>query len=401
LRDTAGVARLRSGTPEDAGFSPERLALVRHRAEEWVTKRDVHRTLVLLVARDGVIALHEAFGVDGPEPTAEPLTVDAIFPLLSQSKPITATLIMQLVEEGLVGLARPVQDYLPEFVGERKETILVHHLLTHTSGIDDGDLFVATARLLPHMVGSAENALPGQHPIEHLFLELSYVWPAAHPVGEVMRYCQINYLLLGEIVRRVSGRSLDELARERIFGPLGMDDTSYGAPDEKVDRVVRRDFTEDPATAFAHSERGRGMLGGAGGAYSTARDLAAFMQMFLDRGGCDGGRVLHPSSVERMTTDQIPGVPSQFLGRTLRSASMGLGWLVANSEPTLAWPMPPDGSILHGGAGLILPWADPRSGVVGVFCSVADRMRVVDGSPIDVRHHADLFTSLVTAAVAG
>jgi serine-type D-Ala-D-Ala carboxypeptidase len=393
------MPKLRDGGPEEAGFSADRLALVRQRAEEWITEGDVHRTLVLLAARNGVIALHEAFGVDGPEPSAEPLTVEAIFPLLSLTKPITATLVMQLAEDGLVGLSRPVQDYLPEFVGERKEAVLVHHLLTHTSGIDDNDLIVVLSRLLPHMMASAENAPAGQHPVEHLILELAYVWPAAHLSGEVMRYCSVNYLLLGEIIRRVSGRSLDELARARIFGPLGMDDSSYGVPDHKAHRVVRRDFTDNPAAAFAHSSRGRGMFGGTSGAYSTARDLAAFMQMLLDRGDSDGGRILHPSSVERMTTDQIPGVQAQFHDRTLRSASMGLGWLVGDSEPSFAWPMPPDGSILHGGAGLIMPWADPNRRMVGVFCSVADRMRVVGGSPRDVYHHADLFTSLVTAAV--
>lgn len=390
---------LREGGPEEAGFHPDRLALVRQRAEEWVTERDVHRTLVLLVARNGVIALHEAFGVDGPESTAEPLTVDAIFPIFSQSKPITATLIMQLAEDGLVGLARPVQDYLPEFVGARKDEVLVHHLITHTSGIDDDDLPVVLSRLLPHMMGSAANAAPGRHPVEHLLLELAYVWPVAHAVGEVMRYCSVNYLLLGEIVRRASGRSLDELARDRIFDPLGMDDTSFGLPDDRADRVVRHDVTGDPGAAFLHSARGRGMLGGAGGAFSTARDLATFMQLFLDRGTSIGGRILHPSSVERMTTDQLPGVPSKFFEHTLRSASMGLGWMVGNSEPTLGWPLPPDGSLMHGGAGLILPWADPRRGVVGVFCSVADRMRVEDGSPVGTYHHGDLFVSMVTAAV--
>jgi len=98
-----------------------------------------------------------------------------------------------------------------------------------------------------------------------------------------------------------------------------------------------------------------------------------------------------------MTTDQIPGVPAYFFDQTLRSGSMGFGWLEAQTEPMVGWPTLPLGSITHGGAGLVMPWVDPSAGVVGVFCSVADRYRS-STNPGDVRHQADLFANLVTAS---
>lgn len=387
--------------PGEVGLDPGRLELVRTRLEGWIAEGDVHRTMVALVARHGKVAFHEAFGVDGPEPDAQPLRTDAIFPMLSQSKSMTATLVMQLVEDGLLGLTRPVQDYLPEFVGERKDQILVHHLLTHTSGIDDLDFFTAAAALVPQMLDSIGNAFGGQHPMEHLFLELGYVWPAAHAVDEVSRYANLNFLLLGEIVRRVSGRSLDDLAQERLFGPLGMADTTFCAPPaDRAHRIVRRSFDEDPAPEYIHSENGRGALGGAGAAYSTAADLASFVQLFLNDGVApDGRRILHRSSIQRMTTNQIPGVPGVLFGRLIAEASFGLGWIETDSRPKYAWPIAPQGSFLHGGAGLIGAWADPATEVVGVLCTVADRMRLVGGTPLDLRNHADLFCQLVTAAV--
>src|SRR5512140_1284303 len=126
--------KLRAGTPEEAGLSPHRLERIKALAAQWVST-GLTPSLVVLVARRGVIALHEAFGTLTPEADSPPLQRDSIFPLASLSKPITATAVMCLVEDGLLGLNRPVDEYIPEFTGEGKHAVLVHHLLTHTSGI--------------------------------------------------------------------------------------------------------------------------------------------------------------------------------------------------------------------------------------------------------------------------
>ena len=126
---------LREGTPGEAGLSAARLDRLRELAAGWV-KDGIYPCVMALVARRGVIAFQEAFGRLGPEPDAPEVTSDALFPLASLSKPITATACMMLIEDGLIGLTRPVREYVPEFAGGDKDKVCVHHLLTHTSGIE-------------------------------------------------------------------------------------------------------------------------------------------------------------------------------------------------------------------------------------------------------------------------
>ncbi len=129
---------LRVGRPEEVGMSPERVARVKALAAQWVSQ-GVTPSLAVLVARRGVIVLHEAFGKLTPAPDAPPLQLDTIFPMASVTKPVTATCAMILVEDGRLGLNRPVVEYIPEFVGEGKTAVMVRQLLTHSSGLtDDG-----------------------------------------------------------------------------------------------------------------------------------------------------------------------------------------------------------------------------------------------------------------------
>ena len=108
---------LQDGTPEQAGFKPDRLKRVSERAASWVADGKTP-SLVVLAARRGVIALHEAFGTLTHESDSPPLAIDSVFPVSSIAKPATATAIMLLVEDGLLGLARPVVDYIPELTGK-------------------------------------------------------------------------------------------------------------------------------------------------------------------------------------------------------------------------------------------------------------------------------------------
>ena len=103
-------------------------------------ERDLHSAISVVAARHGGVFLNEAFGRMGPEKNAAALPPDAIFPLASLTKPITATAVMILVEEGVLGLNRPVQKYIPEFEGKGKELITIRHLMTHTSGLRAEDL---------------------------------------------------------------------------------------------------------------------------------------------------------------------------------------------------------------------------------------------------------------------
>lgn len=191
---------------EQAGVSAFGVERIRTAAAQMV-EDNITPAQVIVAARKGTLLVHQANGKFGPEADAADLTVDAIFPLCSITKLFTATAIMMLVEQGKVGLNRPVSDYIPEFTGENKTKVCVHHLLTHTSGIEvDG----------------------------------GYDAPLSHEPGTVMSYCGYGYELLGEIIRRVSGQAYDVFVKESIFKPLGMENTYYRVPMEVRNKVVRR-----------------------------------------------------------------------------------------------------------------------------------------------------------------
>lgn len=392
------MPELRYGSPSEAGMLPERIDRVRDLAAGWI-KEGYTPALSVLVARRGVIVLHEGFGVLGPQEGAPPLPRDAVFPVMSVTKSLTGTLLMCLVEDGLIGVNRPAAEYLPEFTGKWKDQVLVHHLLTHTWGEDIEGIIEVMARRV------AEGAaLPGQQaPGIEQVLQACYEAPLARPPGELMRYGAFGYMLLGEIVRRVSGRPFEDFAQERILGPLGMTDSWLVVPEHVSPRVVRR-----PAEAPL---AGRSIIGAglnsretelaptaAGGLYSTALDLAVYAQTFLDGGRYGDTRILSRPSVEAMTRNQIPGVPFEFgLDSTARGpASMGYGWFV-NSH--VKWrPMgslQSLGSINHMGLGASIVWADPAREIVGVYLEVLLNMT----EDLESLWNFDLFQNAVTAAV--
>jgi len=397
--------KLRPGTPEEVGMSTERIQHVVELAEGWVAQ-GITPSLVILVARRGVIVLHEAFGLLTPEADSPPLELDTIFPLVSLTKPITATAAMILVEDGLLGLNRPVSEYIPEFVGEGKDAVMVHHLLAHTSGLRDEDVY-------PHVDRKRDAVkipLPDetQHSRVNEWLFLGYDAPLRKPPGTEMSYCQYGYSILGEIVRRVSGHSLADFARVRIFDPLDMKDTYYVVPNFVSHRIIRR----PPDAPYASEWPGLGGLkprfGALGtrelqetpwafaGAYATAIDMAVFGQMFLDGGSYGDTRILSPVTVAEMTRNQIPGIGSWYEGEWFSEASWGLGWDVHGSKKALHDGMlySPSG-FRHGGAGGVLLWVDPAYDIVGVYFPVV--LQLTDkGQP---EWPTDLFMDAVTAAI--
>jgi CubicO group peptidase (beta-lactamase class C family) len=407
--------KLRRGDPEEAGMSAERIrraVLVAERSVAaggalQVAERSVAagetQALVVLAARRGVIVLHEAFGRLTPDDDAPPLPLDAIYPIASLTKPITATAVLILVEDGLIGLNRPVAEYVPEFVGDGKDRVMVHHLLTHTSGLleEDVDRHVVEKRWSV-AVPPAEAT---QHPRVHEYLSLGYDAPLWKPPGEEMSYNNYGWELLGEIVRRVSGRSLADFARERILDPLGMKDTYYIVPESRWPRIVRRPLDAPDAIGVKglagffvglEDPELRELPWACGGAYTTVPDLAAFGQTFLNRGRYGDARILSPASVAEMTRNQIPGISARLDDEYFPEAYWGLGWHVHGNKRELA-----DASLLsprafgHGGHMGTQLWVDPDRDVVAVYFSAAARLRT-PGIGISSK---DLFVNAVLAAV--
>lgn len=392
--------QLRLGTPQEAGMLPEQIERARDLCAGWVEEGHTP-ALCVCVARRGVIVLHEAWGVLGPEPDAAPLATDAIFPIASLTKPITATLVMQLVDDGLLGLNRPAVDYLPELTGEGVDDILVHHLLTHTAGYS---FFLG-----PHADRRRKDPSfqlppcpPWRHPRDHQKLSLLWDAPLEAPPGEVMNYANHHYELLGEIVSRLTGRPLEDLARERIFAPLGMTSSSYVVPDSVVDRVVRRAPHLPMARPTGEipglgTPEHRETPNAGGGAFSTAADMAVFGQMILSHGRYGEARILSPASVSAMTRNQIPGINARLLNILVEHASWGYGWAV---ESPSKWryfhgSLAPQGTLRHPGAGGVAFWIDPTHEVVGTYFEVVTRLT----ERLEQIWNFDLFENVITAAV--
>ncbi|MBV7331043.1 beta-lactamase family protein [Chloroflexi bacterium TSY] len=391
--------------PEQVGISPHRIERITQAAESWVVQ-GVAQGLVALVAHRGSIVLHSAFGHLVPGQDSPSLTADAVFPLVSLTKPITATAIMLLVEDGLLGLNRPVSEYVPEFVGTDKDAVMVHHLLTHTSGLSDEELelHVVQKGLNPEEIPPADTT---QHPRSQHYLYPGYDQPLGRPIGSEMRYCNYGYELLGEIVRRVSGQSIADFAQSRIFEPLSMNDTSYIVPDAMRKRIVQR---PDDAPLAVMDDRGhlqshfQGINSQSileapwanGGVFSTAYDMAIFGQMFLNGGNYGDVRILSPAIVSEMTRNQIPGIGARNGDEFFPEAGWGLGWSVHGNKKALY-----DGTLYssktysHGGAGGVQLWIDPVYEIVGVYFAIATEFTEL-GVP---REQPDLFMNMVTASV--
>ena len=393
--------KLRYGTPEEAGMLPDRIEHVKKLAEGWV-KEGKTPSLVVLAARRGVICLHEAYGVLTPEDDSPLLQLDSIFPLSSLTKPITATAIMILVEDGLLGLNRPLVDYIPEISGEGTGEVLVHHLLTHTSGYNDIALFeLARKRDRDAAIPPCEDT---QHPLVHELLTIYYPAPLWKPPGEVMSYCTHGYKILGEIVRRVSGQSLAEFARERIFDPLGMVDTNYIVPESLDPRIVKRPPGAAVLGGVSRFDEGldsrqmRETPYGDSGVWSTVMDTAIFGQMFLNNGRYGDARVLSLPAVSEMTRNQVPGIGAYFFGVLRPEASWGFSWAVHGNGKWKYY----DGSLhsqqsfSHSGVGGVILWMDPVSEIVVAYFSVILEITL----PIEPIWNFDLFQNAVTAAVS-
>jgi CubicO group peptidase (beta-lactamase class C family) len=307
---------------------------------------------------------------------------------------------MLLVEDGLLGLQRPVSEYLPEFSGAGKQAVMVYHLLTHTSGLRDEDVNAHAAK--KRGVVASPPPEETQHPWINEYLFLGYDAPLWKPSGVEMSYCSYGYYLLGEIVRRVSGQALADFARARIFEPLRMQDTFYIVPDAVRARIVRRPLDAPWAATVLIGAPGletrehQVLPLASGGVYSTAMDMAIFGQMFLNRGSYGEVRILSPAAIAEMTRSQIPGISSQFAGEIFPEASWGFGWNIHGNKKALQ-----DGSLHspqafdHYGSGGVFCWVDPVYEIVGVYFSVAlDRI-----DDIRTKECHDLFTNAVTAAV--
>jgi uncharacterized protein YbbC (DUF1343 family)/CubicO group peptidase (beta-lactamase class C family) len=288
---------------------------------------------VLIVGHAGEVVHRKAYGRRAVVPHPEPMTVDTIFDCASLTKVIaTTSSLMKLFEQGKLRLDDRVTEYLPEFQGG-KSPITIRNLMTHFSGMrPDLDL---------------KPAWSGYETGIHRAL----IDKPTTPPGARFVYSDINFLLLGEIVRRLSGQTLDVFAQRNIFEPLGMSDSMFLPPASLRDRIAP---TEPPLRGVVHDPTARFLGGVAGdaGLFSTAADLARFCEMMLGKGSRQGVRIFSPLTVEKFTTPQTP--PDQPILR-------GLGWDIDSPYSSNRGELFPIGSYGHTGFTGTSVWIDPVS----------------------------------------
>jgi uncharacterized protein YbbC (DUF1343 family)/CubicO group peptidase (beta-lactamase class C family) len=289
---------------------------------------------VLLVWHNGQVICRKAFGERALEPHREAMTVDTVFDIASLTKVVaTTTAVMQLVEKGEVRLNDPVAKYLPQFAQNDKEDITVRMLLTHHSGLaEDLDLTE-----LWDGRGTAFAMAFAEKPI--------------YPPGSRFLYSDLNFIVLGALVERVSGQSLDAYCAKHIFTPLGMKHTRFLPSASWRPKIAPTQYDEDEKMlrGVVHDPTARRMGGVAGhaGVFSTADDLSKFSLALLS-----GSAVLPSLAVEKMTTPQQP--PTSFVLR-------GLGWDIDSPFSSNRGDLLPVGSFGHTGFTGTSMWIDPTT----------------------------------------
>jgi uncharacterized protein YbbC (DUF1343 family)/CubicO group peptidase (beta-lactamase class C family) len=294
---------------------------------------------VLIVGHDGKVVYRKAYGDRALVPKTEAMTANTIFDCASLTKVIaTTTSLMKLFQEGKFRLNDRITEYIPEFQGG-KSNITIRNLMTHFSGLQPDVPLKTPWSGYEHGIYLAE------------------VDPPAGPPGARFVYSDINFILLGELVHRLSGESLADYSRQNIFLPLGMKDTMFLPPASLIPRIAPTEEMakgEAPLRGVVHDPTARNMGGVAGhaGLFSTADDLARFAQMILNGGELDGVRIVSPMTIEKFTEPQSP--PNQSVLR-------GLGWDIDSPLSGNRGELFPLGSFGHTGFTGTSIWIDPSS----------------------------------------
>jgi CubicO group peptidase (beta-lactamase class C family) len=326
--------------------------------QHFVDNDEISGAVTVVVGPDGIIAI-EAFGL-ADVAKKRSMGKDSMFWIASMTKPMTAMGVMMLVEEGKVKLDDPLEKYVPEFKGIQVKTpqglitatrlVTVKDLLTHTSGVDTGAVTPAGA------------------PIDTLPLATMAAAYAKKPLtdqpGTKWSYNNNAINLLGRIIEVASGKPYADFMEERLFEPLGMDNTTFWPSPDHMD-VLAKPYSKNKETGAlveAKNTRFSEPLHDpkrtpfpAGGLYSCAKDLGKIYQMILNEGQLNGKRFLKASTLKQMTTNQLGDLPKVSFAQGMQ---MGLGFhLVA--QPQEVTESLSIGSFGHGGAFGTQAWIDP------------------------------------------
>jgi CubicO group peptidase (beta-lactamase class C family) len=370
--------------PEGVGFSSKRLGRINAVMQRAVDEGKCAGILTM-VARRGQIAHLDCFGMMDVK-AGKPMQPDTIFRIYSMSKPVTSVAVMMLYEEGHFQLATPVSEFIPGFkdakvfvretesgleLADMEQEITIHHLLAHTSGLSYGfheDLAVDALyrEVFPR---SEEGTL-------EKMVEVLPTLPLAFQPGQGWRY-SFSTDVLGYVVQVISGQPFDAFLQQRIFEPLGMVDTGFYVPAEKIDRFAalygrseegELGLMETPATG--RYAKPPVFLSGGGGLVSTVHDYVRFAQMLLNGGQLDGARLLGRKTVELMMMNHMSEALLPFTVNPGEPPAWGYGFGLGGKvmmDPAQAGILGSRGEYSWSGAASTGFWVDPQEEVIGLI----------------------------------
>jgi len=387
---TAGLAIPSTAKPEEVGLSAERLPRIHETVQRYLDSHQLAGA-VTLVARRGRVAHFEAHGVQDLD-AQTPMRKDAIFRIASMSKPVTGVAIMMLLEEGKLRLTDPVSRFIPEFkdmhvavvkpgyvapatpAGQPRPVpeyytvpanreITIRDLLTHTSGLESGDL--------GNRVGGRLAPRDTKRTLADWVPHLAQV-PLDFQPGSQWTYSLLAGMdTLARIVEIASGQTYDQFLKQRLFDPLGMKDTGFFVSPDRSNRI---------ATLYERTPRGLNRLdtpswlatttffSGGGGLWSTAEDYAQFAQMLVNGGELNGKRLLSPRTVDLMATNHVGDLYSGAGATTGRPQGLGFGLsMEVVLDAVRANRRTSSGSFGWDGAFGTHFWVDPKEKLIGVL----------------------------------
>jgi len=407
---------LPTAAPEDVGFSSERLKRLDAVIQQTIDQNDFPG-VVAVAARHGKIFYSKTFGWQDIG-ARTPMPQNAIFRMYSQTKPIIGVAMMILYEEGKWSAQDPIAKHIPEFAGlkvftgfdpnhkplveEPVHAPMMRELMTHTAGFGSGS--VTTPEDTLYLDANGQNFILGAPTLEEMIHRLAHT-PLTYQPGSQWVY-SVSVDIQGYLIEKLSGQKLPDFLKKRIFDPLGMKDTGFYIPTEKLTRLARQYYRTDagelkpsPELLFGLGpfDRPPTRPSGGGGMLSTAHDYFRFAEMLRRGGELDGARILGPATIQMMSANHLaPGLMTGQWGGGIHRMRPGLGFrfdFAVYTDPGLADETTGKGTYLWLGAAGTCFWVDPTYDVV--FVGMVQRQSSDERPNLEALTRQTLYQALV------